>query len=935
MSNPQNNKTLLSRIFTLLAQCFDTRTRLSFGLATAVFTLILLAQTLNFIPNRNDAKMNARKLQTETLALTGSAIAETNRSLRPFEEVLSNTLERADDLISVGLRNSHNQLDVFVGHHRENWQMPKDGRSNDQFMFVPIYRNDRLIGQLEMCYSPLNSIWNWFNSPVTKLALFTSGLSFFVFNLLLRRTLKQLDPRASVPQRVREAFDTLAEGLLILDRNGRIMLANEKFGDVIGASPDQLMGRKANDFKWKAKTAQLPWDRSANERITLTAENVEIKDAQGKKRTFNISSAPIVGPRNKCRGVMVTLDDITTLEQQRVELVEARNAADAANEAKSNFLSRMSHEIRTPMNSIIGYTDILRQGNITSDDQVRYLTTIQSSGEHLLDLINDVLDLSKIEAGQMTVENRPVELLPILRHVIDTLSVKAKEKKLFLTAEIEGKIPQQITSDPTRLKQILINVIGNAIKFTSTGGVKLVSRFKEIGSKPVVEFDIVDTGIGMSKDALATIFSPFTQADDSVTRKFGGTGLGLSISKQLSKSLGGEIFVRSIEGKGTTFTVSIAAGSPVNQQWIDTEALQQPVNTNKPQQQLDSRTDGGHVLVVDDEANNRDLASLMLRRLGMTCDTAKNGLEAFEKVNRGEKFDLVLMDMNMPVMDGVTAAEKMRIAGHLVPLVALTANVMRSEKERCLAAGFNAFLPKPIRRDALLDMLSQYFDAVSVEPQSQTAAQAQPSQLSQPKPKTRPRSQLSSTPPSKPTEPSSATVIKPAPAAKHSTTGSEIPVPTTPVSKTANSAAASGKTSHKDALSVETGIAETLASIGMEIEQSKKVADGPKNNGLHLPEVVRSKLPVDPEFNAIVIKFHEQLPKKLKEIAQVAASDDRARLSDLCHWFVGAAATVGFEEFTSAALELEHNKNLTPQRAEELIQHLNQLYERIELPQSI
>ena len=570
-----NEQRTARRVYTALCSLLNTRTRLAFGLSVSVVAMIMMLQAVGLLPNDNTNVMKSRKQLTETLAISATTTVKSPQDLKTFQDVLEVTQDRNADIISIGLRNIEtDDITASVGDH-STWKAPSNGRSNDRFMHVPIYRDGKPRWRLELQCEPLVSVKAWFQSDVAKLSGLLFLCSFMSFNMILYRTLRQLDPRGAVPRRVREAFNHMAEGLLLLDRRGRIMLANRKFCETVGIDADGLFGKDTASFDWITSRQQLPWDQAAKMQETVSEAILQLKDTNGIVRTFSVSAAPIVGHDGKSKGVMTTLDDITTLEEHKSELIEARKAADAANEAKSVFLSRMSHEIRTPMNAIIGYTDILRQGVQDDVDTNHYLSTIQNSGEHLLSLINDILDLSKIEAGQMTIEQREFAIVPILYQVIQTLQVKADEKSLTLQLDIDGKIPKTIVADETRLRQILINIVGNAIKFTQRGGVILIARsISRDGGSVDLEFDIVDSGVGIPQDAIAAIFQPFSQADDSVTRRFGGTGLGLSICKQLSEALGGGIQVESQPGKGSTFRVTISAGelSP-DAEWLTREAL--------------------------------------------------------------------------------------------------------------------------------------------------------------------------------------------------------------------------------------------------------------------------------------------------------------------------------------------------------------------------
>ena len=666
-------KSLLQRLKSFVGGIFGARMRLAFAMAFSVMTMVMMAYPLGLLPDQSQSEMKSRELQAETLAMSGSAIAEASAgNLREFQRTLKNVVDRSDELISCGVRLNGDLLSYSVGEHDELWEMPKDGRSNDQFIFVPIYRSGNKIAQLELCYKPLVSLSAMAKTGSARLAMFLFLCSLFAFNLFLYRTMRHLNPSGAVPKRVREAFDAMAEALLILDHKGNIKLANDKFCGVVGLSADQLKDGNITDFDWKTGSKMLPWVKCMKTSRQVTEAIVEVADGNSQMRTYSVSVAPVLTPQGTNKGMIVTLDDITMLEQHKRELMEARLAADEANQAKSNFLSRMSHEIRTPMNAIIGYTDILQQGDSSANDQLRYLTTIKTSGEHLLSLINDILDLSKIEAGQMTVESRQVPLVPLVSQVIETLQVKAQENDLYLKLKIEGRVPSEIITDDTRLRQVLINTIGNAIKFTKQGGVTVVARYLDT-DPALMEFDVTDTGIGIGEAALQRIFDPFSQADDSVTRKFGGTGLGLAISKQLSESLGGGISASSVEGEGTTFSIRISAGEVNQVRWI-TDADQQSEGL-APAKDVPAKRfkfDKGHILVVDDSQANRDLACVMLKRLGLTSVTAENGREALTKITN-EKFDVVLMDMHMPVMDGLTATSHIRDCGADVPVVALTA----------------------------------------------------------------------------------------------------------------------------------------------------------------------------------------------------------------------------------------------------------------------
>lgn len=391
----------------------------------------------------------------------------------------------------------------------------------------------------------------------------------------------------------------------------------------------------------------------------------------------------------------VVAERTAALEAANQGLEAAREAAEAASRAKTDFLCAMSHEIRTPLTAILGSVTLALEGEMEGPPLRGHLEAVETNGEHLLAILDDILDLSKVESGQLTVERVPTNPADIVRDVVELLRARAEEKRLQLELHIDGSLPPAILSDPTRLRQILLNLVSNAVKFTEAGGVKV--RASAAGT--TLRFEVEDTGVGLSAEQQARLFEPFEQG---VRRRLhGGIGLGLSISKRLAERLGGRLAVSSIEGMGSTFSLELLR-------------VERAKTTELPEPEVET-SPGGSLLLVEDNVVNQRIAMAMLTKMGHRVDLAENGSEGLEQAlsawREGRPYDLVLMDMNMPVMDGYEAVERLRAAGYSGAIAALTAHAMDAERDRCLALGCDDFSTKPYRRAELQTMVAHFVEA--------------------------------------------------------------------------------------------------------------------------------------------------------------------------------------------------------------------------------
>jgi signal transduction histidine kinase/FixJ family two-component response regulator len=514
-------------------------------------------------------------------------------------------------------------------------------------------------------------------------------------------------------------YEAAPVGLSLLDRNYRYLRVNETLARINGYSKEQHIGKRVDEILPELRDQLCPlYDEVfATGNPKLNVEIVGRTPASEETRTWFASFFPLggdngVSPTSEVAAVNAIVQDITERKRTEQRLKKSEATAMAANQAKGEFLANMSHEIRTPMAAILGYADVLL-GHLKDPDNRNCVLVMKRNGQHLLELINDILDLSRIEAGKLEIDVQSVSLVQLVDDVQALMQVRADAKNLMFHAEFSSTVPETIGTDPTRLRQVLINLIGNAIKFTEEGSVVLSVGLRD---KNVLAFSVRDTGIGMSDTQRERLFKPFSQGDSSVTRSYGGSGLGLAISNRLAAMLGGEISLESEPGVGSTFTLTFPFEPIDDSQLVQpdlTIRIRDVAELNAKPPKLDCR-----VLVVDDRRDVRHISQHFLEKAGATVSTAEDGQQGIDTAlaarDAGEPFDLVVMDMQMPNVDGLQAVAGLRSAGIEWPIIALTADAMKGDRDKCLNGGCDDYLSKPIDQAKLIGIAAKYTQSISL-----------------------------------------------------------------------------------------------------------------------------------------------------------------------------------------------------------------------------
>jgi len=505
---------------------------------------------------------------------------------------------------------------------------------------------------------------------------------------------------------VSSLLETMPIPIFYKDTKCRYLGCNQAFRDFTGLEESEIIGKSVFDIA--PPDIAVRYDELDQQILANPGSQSyewKVRGADDAIRTVVFNKATFCDADGLLAGIVGAMQDITDLKDLQTTMQQAREAAEEANRAKSEFLANMSHELRTPMNGVIGMAELLSMSELSAE-QSEFVKVIKQSGMNLVNIIGDILDLAKIEAERIELEHRIFSLRSVIEQTVNLLRPQAQAKGLTLFSRVEPDLPDLFWGDQGRLNQVLLNLLGNAVKFTQQGSISITALPGPVhGDKTMLRFSISDTGIGIPNSRLHKLFIPFSQVDSSTTRKFGGTGLGLAISKQLVELMGGAISVESAEGTGSTFFIRL----PLE---IATDAACESTLASGTTLLAGHAPSDYRILLVEDDELNQKVAKIMLGKLGYQTWLAKDGKAALDLL-KTEEFDLVLMDCSMPVLDGYLTTQKIRdpatgLKNPRIPVIALTARAMHGDRERCLKVGMNDYLPKPIYCESLVRVLNNW-----------------------------------------------------------------------------------------------------------------------------------------------------------------------------------------------------------------------------------